>query len=143
MPELRTNGSYDPYLAELYSPLGAGAGFSPGLMAGQIPTGFQNPWATPLAAGQPQVHHHQTLQAIQIALALAQRQIAQAIQQAQALQHLHQLVHSLVAQQAASAFQPGYGGVIGAGPFVVQPQATPYGMGVIPAVSPYRYGLTA
>lgn len=173
MPELRTNGSYDPYLAELFNPLGAGTPFNPTLMGGVIPGamptgvpspwgftpfnaaigapipgavagGFsapgQSPWSTPQA--QVQQHPHlQTLQTIQICQHLAAHQIAKAIQQAQALQYLHQVVYGLIAQQNA-ANQPVFGqtayGSFGAAPFAVPPQSMP---SYPQSVAPFRYGL--
>ncbi len=166
MPEIRTNGSYEPYPGELFNPAVYGA-FGVG-------AAMQNPWAGALGAQpsiglQPPSHQTawQTLQAIQIAQQIAARQVTQAIQQAQALQVLQQVVQILLSQP------PGLGqpGVIGPqtgfgvpGQLFGQPQiGQPYGPGVgqqqaisqalqhlaqqqqqtfaAQPMSPYRYGL--
>lgn len=130
MPELHSNGSYDPYLAQLFNPLG-GAQFNPGLygaagangiggwggigagavpnLAGQAqsPLGAQSPWGvqSPFSAlypaVQPASNPVQSLIAIQLAQQIVARQAAQAIQCAQALQILLQQALSQAMQPSA------------------------------------------
>jgi hypothetical protein len=134
MPELHSNGSYDPYIAQMFNPLvgGAwgtlGAGAIPGLAAQpQSPLGAQTPWAyqngvgqnplgqTPLGALNPLVQQGpnpvQSLVAIQVAQQIVAKQAAHAFQCAQALQAiLQQALSQLAAPQAqfgAGQFGPG------------------------------------
>ena len=136
MPELHSNGTYDPYIAQMFNPLvgGAwgtlGAGAIPGLATPPpSPMGAQTPWAyqngvgqnplaqSPLGALNPTSQQGpnpvQSLAAIQVAQQIVAKQAAHAIQCAQALQVILQ---QALSQLAAPQTQFG-GGQIGAGPF--------------------------
>ncbi|MDB5481382.1 MAG: hypothetical protein JWO83_2435 [Caulobacteraceae bacterium] len=151
MPELQSNGSYDPYLAQLFNPLGGGAQVNPaiygatgangiggawgGIGAGAIPNlgqtqhplGAQNPWAA-----QPASSPLQSLIVIQLAQQIVARQAAQAIQCVQALQTLLQ---QALSQGAGGQAQFGFG----------QPQPLQQLMQYLAMQpsAPFRFGLAA
>ena len=168
MPELHSNGSYDPYIAQLFNSLGGGAQFNPALYgaagangiggawgtlgAGAIPglaAQPQNAWAAqnPLAALSPAVQQGpnpvQTVVAIQLAQQIVARQATQAIQCVQALQTLLQ---QALSQIAGPQGQFGLSQV-GLNPFGIGPQQQPLQqlmqyLAMQPA-APFRYGLAA
>jgi hypothetical protein len=167
MPELHSNGSYDPYIAQLFNSMGGGAQFNPALYGSTGANGIggawgipglaaqpqnplaQNPWGfqNPLAALNPTVQQAtnpvQSLVAIQVAQQIVAKQAAQAIQCAQALQ--------AVLQQAFGQVT-GAQGQVGLGQF----GPSQYGQGpqqqtlqqlmqylAMQQPAPFRYGLAA
>jgi len=168
MPELHSNGSYDPYIAQMFNSLGAGAQFNPALYgvtgangiggawgtlgAGGIPgltAQPPTPWATqnPLGALNPTAQQGpnpvQALVAIQVAQQIVAKQAAQAIQCVQALQTLLQQVLS----QIAGAQNPLGLGQSGIGQFGQAPQQQPLQQLMqylaMQQPAPFRYGLAA
>lgn len=146
MPELHSNGSYDPYIAQLFNPLIGGAQLNPALYGATGANGIggawgagQTPWAsqTPLGAPNPAVQQGpnpaQSLLAVQIAQQIVARQAAQAIQCAQALQTLLQ---QALSQIVGAPGQVGMGQFGGPLQQLMQYLATQQ-----PA--PFRYGLAA
>ena len=163
MPELHSNGSYDPYIAQLFNSLGAGAQYNPALYGAAGANGIGGAWGTlgagatsglaaqpqipwapqnPLAALTPAVQQGpnpvQSLVAIQVAQQIVAKQAAQAIQCVQALQTLLQQALSQVA---------GPQGQLGLGQFAQgQPQQTLQQLMQYLAMqqpAPFRYGLAA
>jgi hypothetical protein len=159
MPELHSNGSYDPYIAQLFNPLGGGAQLNPALYgatgangtggawgAGQIPWASQNPLPASNPAAQPPPNPAQSLLAVQIAQQIVARQAAQAIQCAQALQTLLQ---QALSQIVGTPGQLGMGqvglGQFGLGQFGGQQQTLQQLMQYLAMQqpAPFRYGLAA
>jgi hypothetical protein len=168
MPELHSNGSYDPYIAQLFNSLGGGApvnpafygstgangifgaGAIPGLAAQPQTPWAQTPWATqtswpfqnPLASLNPGVQQGpnpvQSLLAIQAAHQIVAKQAAHAIQCAQALQTLLQQAVSQIA---------GAQGQFGVSPFGANPQQQTLQQLMqylaMQQTAPFRYGLAA
>lgn len=163
MPELQSNGSYDPYIAQLFNSLGGGAPPNPALYgstgangiggawgtfgAGAIPAlgaQPQTPWAfqNPLAALNPAVQQApnpvQSLVAIQVAQQIVAKQAAQAIQCVQALQTLLQQALSQIAGPQAQ---------FGPGQFAQGPQQQTLQQLMqylaMQQPAPFRYGLAA
>jgi hypothetical protein len=163
MPELHSNGSYDPYIAQLFNPLGGGGQFNPALYgaagangiggvwgAGQTPWATQTPAATqtplgsPIAAVQQGPNVAQSLLAVQIAQQIVARQAAQAIQCAQALQTLLQQALSQIAGAPGQIGMGQFGmGQYGSGQFGGQQQTLQQLMQYLatPQQPPFRYGL--
>jgi len=151
MPELlQSDGNYEAYLAQMFNPMAGGSQFNQGFSSamgggnagfGGIGAGTTNPWGaqnspqSQLGGFWPQ-QQMQNPAAVQIAQQNAARQAAQAIQHAQAVHALKQLVHNLAAQSQAqlgaqaqfgSPFGYGFGNPFGAGQIGQVPQG--YGLG--------------
>ena len=162
MPELHSNGSYDPSIAQLFNSIGGGAQFNPALYgvtgangigggwgtfgAGAVPgltAQPQHPWAALNPATQQAPNPVQSLVAIQFAQQIIAKQAAQAIQCVQALQILLQQALS----QVAATQGPVGLGQVGLGQFGQAPQQQPLQQLMqylaMQQPAPFRYGLAA